>query len=114
MPASKLSQLLTIFKGSQQPLTISMLAEKLESTPAAIEGMLDHWLRKGKLHLTSGHQECGACSKNGDCAYLIDLPRTYELATPDQLLSLDSIPDHCEFDPLEKSSIHHRKDQFPR
>ena len=99
-----LRQVLNIFEENQQPIALSRLAVQLDTPQPLLEGMLDYWVRKGKLRVASGHQDCGSCAKDGDCAFVVDIPRSYELATQDQLLTLDAIPNQCDFEPLKPKS----------
>lgn len=100
MPTSKLRQILAIFEEAQQPESLAMLAQQLEIPQPILEDMLNYWVRKGKLRLSSGHQDCGSCGKSEDCAYVVDLPRCYELAAPDNLLAFGAIPNQCEFEAI--------------
>lgn len=96
-----LRQVLNVFENNGEPIALSRLASQFDMPPALIEGMLDHWVRKGKLRVASGHGECGSCAKDGDCAFVVDMPKSYELATRDTVISLDAIGSSCEFEPLE-------------
>lgn len=104
MAPSKLRQILAIFEEAQQPLSLAMLAQQLDTPQPILEDMLNYWVRKGKLRLSSGHQDCGSCGKSEDCAYVVDLPRSYELATPDNLLTLEATPNQCEFEAIVPKS----------
>lgn len=95
-----LRQVLNVFEQNQEPIALSRLATQFGMPPALIEGMLDHWVRKGKLRVATGHENCGSCAKDGDCAFVVDMPKSYELAGND-LLTLDSIPSSCGFEPID-------------
>jgi putative ferrous iron transport protein C len=44
--------------------TLADIARHLETDPAAVQGMLEHWLRKGKVGKTRATSSCGsACTR---------------------------------------------------
>jgi hypothetical protein len=81
MPPSTLRQALTIFETTTAPLTLPQMARELDISVEQLEAMLQYWVRKGKLRESSGAGECCGCSKSGDCAYVVAMPRSYELAS---------------------------------
>jgi len=42
--------------------------------------MIEYWVRKGRIRLAEDVKECGSCGIQGNCPFVIDLPRSYELA----------------------------------
>jgi hypothetical protein len=86
MTKSTLSQVLTAFEDNRGPLTMNQIAGSLDISIARLEGMIQYWVRKGKLRETILLSDCGTCGRGpGDCPFTIELPRTYELVTEDSL-----------------------------
>jgi hypothetical protein len=68
------------------PLSLRSLSRDLSIEPAALEGMVDFWVRKGRLRVQDGGAEacsaggCGGCNAGPDgCPLMLHLPRRYEL-----------------------------------
>lgn len=99
--ASTLRQILNVFEEDQGPIALSRLATDLGTPPAMLEEMLDYWVRKGKLRVASGHENCGSCAKDGECAFVVNMPRSYELATKAELISLDMVASQCGYEPIK-------------
>lgn len=97
MSKSTLSQVLTAFEGSQGPLTMKQIAGDLGISQARLEGMIQYWVRKGKLREAISYTDCGTCGRGpGDCPFTLELPRTYELVTEDSLpIPLSSASASC-------------------
>jgi hypothetical protein len=86
MSKSTLSQVLTAFEDTSAPLTLSQIARNLDISAARLEGMIQYWMRKGKLRETVSYTDCGTCGRgNGECPFTIELPRSYELVTEDSI-----------------------------
>ena len=81
MTTSKLSRLLTLFEGSSGAITIRELARELDISQGRVESMMEYWIRKGKINKSTSQTECGSCSELGDCPFILEMPRTYELVT---------------------------------
>lgn len=79
MATSTLRKLLTLIEDSSGAYSIQALARELDVTPARVEGMLEYWIRKGKINPSTNLTECGSCSAQGDCPFVLEMPRTYEL-----------------------------------
>ena len=79
MKTSKLSTLLTKIEESSGAFSIQTLARELDLTPERVESMLEYWVRKGKIESSTILTECGSCSAQGDCPFVLEMPRTYEL-----------------------------------
>ncbi len=79
MAISILSKLLTLIEESSGAYSIQGLARELDVSPAHVESMLEYWIRKGKIYPSTNLTECGSCSTQGDCPFVLDMPRTYEL-----------------------------------
>jgi hypothetical protein len=55
--------MLTTLKGylvAHRAASLSELARELDADPDAVRGMLEHWVRKGKVRRTAGAR-CGGC-----------------------------------------------------
>ena len=81
MKTSKLSNLLTKIEESSGAFSIQALARELDLTPERVKSMLEYWIRKGKIQSSTKLTECGSCSSQGDCPFVLEMPRTYELVT---------------------------------
>jgi len=81
MQPSTLRQVLTIFETTTAPLTLPQMARELDISVDRLETMLQYWVRKGKLRESSSGGDCGGCSKSGHCAHVVEMPRSYELAS---------------------------------
>lgn len=79
MAVSTLSKLLSLFENSSGAMSVNSLARELEISPERVEGLIDFWVRKGKITSSSSLKECGNCSTKGDCPFILELPLTYEL-----------------------------------
>lgn len=75
-----LRQILETFEQTDEPLSLTQVARRLEVEPHLLEAMMAYWVRKGAIRevTTSG---CAACSLKHNCAPLLTLPRRYERAT---------------------------------
>jgi len=93
MKTSKLSNLLTKIEESSGAFSIQALARELDLTPERVESMLEYWIRKGKIESSTNLTECGSCSAKGDCPFVLEMPRTYELVTDQD--HLPEPPLHC-------------------
>lgn len=77
-----LRAVLTAFEQSEAPLSLAQLAADLSVPPAMLEGMIDFWVRKGRLQETStAASACAGCRHGKSCPLVIKMPRRYELVT---------------------------------
>jgi len=81
MATTTLRRLLTVFEESSGALTVQSLAAQLELRPERVESMVDFWVNKGRIRVSITPSDCGSCSSQGDCPYILEMPRTYELVT---------------------------------
>ena len=79
MAISTLRKLLALIEESPGTLSITSLSRELEVSPGRVEDMLEFWIRKGRIKAKSNLAECGNCSAQGDCPFLLEMPNTYEL-----------------------------------
>ncbi len=78
--ASHLQQILSHFQGSSQALSLTELARELDLETGTVQGMIDYWVRKGKLReVGTRSTSCHVCNVQGACPFIITLPRYYEL-----------------------------------
>jgi len=87
-----LRDVLQAVETTQGPITLAELSRRLNIDPGALDGMLQHWERKGKLVLNSGsavacNMDCAtiqcACSMGAGgacCPFVARLPRSYSPA----------------------------------
>jgi hypothetical protein len=70
-------------------INLSDLSQKLHLEPGALEGMLEFWVRKGRLrregiqssHACSSGPSCGGSCAGAACPFIIRIPRTFSLVT---------------------------------
>lgn len=88
---SKLRQVLNAFEDAERPCTLAQLARDLDMSPGMLEGMIDHWVRRGKLRPVHGANACNTCGGASGCPFIMQMPPTYELVTADSP-ALDDLP----------------------
>lgn len=77
-----LRTVLQAFERAETPLSLGQLAAELSVAPGLLEGMIDFWVRKGRLRETGNEASaCGSCGQKGACPLVIKMPRRFELAT---------------------------------
>jgi len=81
MATSTINKLLGIFEEMSGALSIQTMASELEIRPGQVESMVDFWINKGRIRVSAYSSECGGCSVQGDCPFVLEIPRTYELVT---------------------------------
>lgn len=79
MATSTLGKLMTFFENSSGALSVTSLARELDVSPGRAEEMVEFWVMKGRIKSSSNLTECGGCSAQGDCPFVLEMPRTYEL-----------------------------------
>lgn len=79
MQGTQLRQLMDLFEKAEGPLTIPDLAVHLGATRGRVEGLVDFWVRKGRIQVSSSLSDCGHCSVKGDCQLVLESLRVYEL-----------------------------------
>ncbi|PID86034.1 MAG: hypothetical protein CSA11_11490 [Chloroflexi bacterium] len=88
MALSKLRQVLMAFEKTNGSLSMAQLAQDLDVSPEQLNGMIQHWVRKGKIREVQELSECGNCGSGDDeasCAFVMEMPRSYELASEDTI-----------------------------
>jgi hypothetical protein len=81
---SPLYAVLNAIEQADGPISLSRLSRDLSIEPAALQGMVDFWVRKGRLRVQDGGAcsagGCGGCKVGPDgCPLLLRLPGRYEL-----------------------------------
>ena len=75
---SNLGQLLSLIENSRTPLSIGELACKLDISTDRVHAMIQFWVKKGRIRQITLPSECNSCSKIRKCAFIIDMPSSYE------------------------------------
>jgi hypothetical protein len=89
-----LRELLRLIEATEGPITVSELSRQLNVAPGVIEGMLDHWVRKGRLAVSGGAAACcaaggmsggcGSCSGVAECPFVARMPRNFSVVQFDE------------------------------
>lgn len=83
-----LHQVLHEITNASGPITLNELSRKLGVTPSALQGMIDFWVRKGRLKNDDVEMEtavtcgsgCGSdCAGRSSCHFVAKMPKTYSL-----------------------------------
>ena len=79
--ASQLREVLNRFSDQSAPISIQKMAREMKLEVGVLQGMIEYWIRKGKLREVVGnHTGCTTCGIKGECPFIMTLPRYYELA----------------------------------
>ncbi|MCP4428693.1 MAG: hypothetical protein GY803_29760 [Chloroflexi bacterium] len=74
------------------PVMLTDLSRKLDIAPSALQGMIDFWVRKGRLKdddaETKAAMTCGsgcgsACMGMSSCSFIAKMPKTYSVPLRD-------------------------------
>jgi hypothetical protein len=84
-----LRRVLQAIQDSDGTMDLRALSRELEVEPSALEGMIQHWVAKGRLvdasHEASESSECISCAptcgRDGPCPFIIAAPRVVSVAT---------------------------------
>jgi hypothetical protein len=88
-----LFELLRLIETAGGPVTMADLQRQLGVDRATVEGMIQFWVRKGRLHITERSEAvcatgcadascaCGSCSGASGCPFIARLPKTIELTS---------------------------------
>lgn len=80
--ATMLKQVLEKFEDPKQPASLAQIAHDLDLDMPTLQGMIDYWVRKGKLRevincdISTGGCSCGKGASG--CPYVMAMPRGYE------------------------------------
>lgn len=82
--ASQLREVLNRFADQSEPISVNRMARDMGLEPGVLHGMIDYWVRKGKLReVNSTTQSCTTCGIKSACPFIVALPRYYELVQGD-------------------------------
>jgi len=80
-----LRQVLHEIESAVGPMDLDALSRKLEVERSALQGMIEYWVRKGRLRedfLACASTGCGAsCPGAQSCVLVTQLPRTFAIRT---------------------------------
>ncbi len=99
MNPSLLRQVLTLFETASTPLSLPQMAHALSVSPQRLEGMLEYWVRKGKIRQSGATMACGSCHGQGACPFMLHLPRSFELVGPADAIPLPVMGAPCGHTP---------------
>ncbi len=81
-----LKQVLHEIETINAPITLQALSHRLKIEPSALQGIIDFWVRKGRLRDDDAVDECApdggcgpSCGGATSCAFIVDIPRSYSL-----------------------------------
>jgi hypothetical protein len=75
---TRLNDILAAF-ASNESISLSQLSKKLEIEPGVLKGMLQFWIRKGKIReICCEESTCTGCGSHSSCI-ILTLPHRYEL-----------------------------------
>ena len=73
-------------ESSKGPVHVAELSQRLGIERSALEGMIDYWVRKGRLYDSDGAAcapSTGHCSTSctgaANCAFVAKMPKMYEV-----------------------------------
>jgi hypothetical protein len=96
MTTSTLRQVLTILEQADGALSLAHVARKLGISTARLEGMLQYWVRRGRIReVVDSSSGCTGCGVVGECPFVMELPRSYELAANDGTIPVGRIGMGC-------------------
>lgn len=93
-----LRQVLQMVEAANGSISLGELSRQLGVDAAALDGMLDYWVRKGRLQLNTqtgmacstagaaagGLGMCGSCGSVAGCPFIAQMPRSYSLIAPEE------------------------------
>lgn len=82
-----LNQVLHEITNASEPLSLTVISSRLGVERGALEGMLDYWVRKGRLKdddaLPVGAHSAGSCGPScggaNSCSFVAKMPKSYSL-----------------------------------
>ena len=77
---------LETIESSKGPIHTAELSQQLGIERSALEGMIDYWVRKGRLYDSEGSTcapgmgHCSSsCSGAANCAFVVKMPKMFEV-----------------------------------
>ena len=84
-----------MIEDSSDVYSVRSLARELDVTPERVESMLEYWIRKGKIR-PAAVQNCGSCSVIGNCSFVVEMPKSYELVLNNRNQNINAEQVVCE------------------
>ena len=84
-----------MFETAVTPLSLPQMSHELGVSLERLEGMIQHWVRKGKIRESAAATECGSCGSKGACPFVMEMPRTFELASGANAIPLPMVGITC-------------------
>jgi hypothetical protein len=94
-----LREVLQAVESAEGPITLNELSHRLNLDPRVLDGMLEHWSRRGKLIVDNGAAlacagglmgpgrcTCGSAATKEGCPFVARLPKSYSVSVPVELL----------------------------
>jgi hypothetical protein len=78
---ASLRDVLTAFEEVREPCSLHQMARNLDMSPGMLEGMIEYWIRKGRLRESGGTPTACAACHTDHCPFIATMPRRYELVT---------------------------------
>jgi hypothetical protein len=83
-----LNQVLQEITNAKEPISLPVLSSRLGIERGALEGMLDYWVRKGRLKdddaIPEGAHSAGSCGPScggaDSCSFVAKIPKSYSLS----------------------------------
>ncbi len=92
---SKLKRVLLAFEQADGPVTLGAIARDLDVSMPQLESMIQYWVRKGAIRESAGGKDCGTCGVKGECPFVMQMPRSYELSTSAEIIPLTAVGSTC-------------------
>jgi DNA-binding transcriptional regulator LsrR (DeoR family) len=100
MPAinvSPLRKVLTYFEHTWQGSSLNTIAKEMKISPDQVQSLLEFWVRKGVIRVEASETpDCTSCGKTNHCPYVINLPRSFELARKEENEDLPLVQLPCD------------------
>lgn len=90
-----LREVLQAVESAEGPITLNELSLRFKLDPRALDGMLEHWSRRGKLMVDNGAAmacagglmgpgrcSCGSSISKDGCPFVARLPKSYSVPVP--------------------------------
>jgi hypothetical protein len=97
MTASTLRQVLAAFERADAPLALTQIAHDLDLPLERLEGMVEYWVRRGRIRESGTTAAPLSCAKYGSRPYVLRLPRILELVPHGEPESAGEPPAAGEF-----------------
>lgn len=92
---SKLKRVLMAFEQADGPLMLSAIARDLDVSMPQLESMIQYWVRKGAIRESVAARDCGTCGIKGECPFVMEMPRSYELKSDLDIIPLQTAGSTC-------------------